>query len=126
MVVAPETLRKWVRFYKQRGFPGLFDKERPRGNEKGRVERAIRYVRDSFDQGRTWTSLEDLNAQADRWCVEVADRRRWVQDRTLSVGEAFAEERPRLLPLPEHDFATEDRVAVSVGKVPYVRFALNE
>ena len=30
MNVTPETLRKWVRCYKTRGFPGLFDKERPR------------------------------------------------------------------------------------------------
>ena len=35
-----------------------------RGNEKGRVERAIRYVRDSFFAARTFTDLDDLNAQA--------------------------------------------------------------
>ena len=35
-----------------------------RGNEKGRVERAIRYVREGFFAARTFTDLADLNAQA--------------------------------------------------------------
>jgi transposase len=97
-----------------------------RGNEKGRVERGIRYMRDSFDQARSWTDLDDLNMQAERWCAEVSGRRRWVEDRTLSVAEALAEEQPRLLALPETAFPTEDRVAVSVGKVPYARFDTND
>ena len=36
-----------------------------RGNEKGRVERAIRYVRDAFFAARNFTGIDDLNAQAD-------------------------------------------------------------
>ena len=43
-----------------------------RGNEKGRVERAIRYVRDNFWPARTFTDLSDLNAQADLWCMGQA------------------------------------------------------
>jgi transposase len=39
-----------------------------RGNEKGRVERAIRYVRDAFFAARTFADLDDLNAQAGAWC----------------------------------------------------------
>ena len=35
-----------------------------RGNEKGRVERVIRYVRDSFFAARPFTTLDDLNRQA--------------------------------------------------------------
>ena len=35
-----------------------------RGNEKGRVERAIRYIRDTFFAARTFTDVDDLNAQA--------------------------------------------------------------
>ncbi|WP_295393248.1 hypothetical protein [uncultured Thiodictyon sp.] len=46
-----------------------------RGNEKGRVERAIRYVREGFFAARTWRDLDDLNAQADAWCRgQAADR----------------------------------------------------
>ena len=35
-----------------------------RGNEKPRVERAIRFVRHDFFLARTWRELDDLNAQA--------------------------------------------------------------
>src|SRR5690606_25602838 len=34
-----------------------------RGNEKGRVERAIRYIRGSFFAARSYSGLDDLNAQ---------------------------------------------------------------
>jgi transposase len=37
-----------------------------RGNEKARVERAIRYIRDEFFAD--WTS-RDLNDQAEAWCL---------------------------------------------------------
>ena len=36
-----------------------------RGNEKGRVERAIRYIRSNFFAARQWRDIDDLNAQAD-------------------------------------------------------------
>ena len=35
-----------------------------RGNEKGRVEDAIKYLRTNFWPGRTFRDLADLNAQA--------------------------------------------------------------
>ena len=40
-----------------------------RGNEKGRVERAIRYIRSSFFPARTYRDLDDLNEQAKTWCA---------------------------------------------------------
>ncbi len=43
-----------------------------RGNEKGRVERAIRYVRDSYFAARPFTTLEDFNCQALVWRDQVA------------------------------------------------------
>jgi len=97
-----------------------------RGNEKGRVERAIRYVRDSFFAARTYADLDDLNAQAAAWCNGVAADRPCPEQHTLTVREAFAEEAPRLLPLPDNPFPLIERVAVKVGKTPYVRFDLND
>jgi transposase len=97
-----------------------------RGNEKGRVERAIRYVRDNFWPARTFTDLADLNAQADLWCVGQADDRLCQQDKTLTVGAAFVQEQPRLLALPANPFVVEERLVVQVGKTPYVRFDLND
>jgi hypothetical protein len=97
-----------------------------RGNEKGRVERAIRYVRDSFFAGRRFTDLDDLNAQARDWCQGTAADRRWPEDGAFTVRQAFGAEQGRLLALPEHAFALGERVAVTVGKTPYLRFDLND
>jgi len=50
------------------------------GNQKGRVERAIRYVRDSFWAGRVFTTLAECNRQALVWRAqqreEIRQRRR--------------------------------------------------
>lgn len=97
-----------------------------RGNEKGRVERAIRDVRESFWPARTWTDLDDLNRQAERWCHEVRGVRKHPEDRSRTVADAFAEERNRLRPLPADDFPVEDRIEVRVAKTPYVRFDGND
>ncbi|MES2886317.1 MAG: IS21 family transposase [Pseudomonadota bacterium] len=97
-----------------------------RGNEKGRVERAIRYVRDAFFAAREFTTLAELNAQARHWAAGQASDRRWPEDGRLSVREAFANERASLLALPDREFALGERLAVQVGKTPYVRFDLND
>lgn len=97
-----------------------------RGNEKGRVERAIRYVRDAFFSARPFRDLDDLNAQADAWCAGAAADRRCPEDPRLSVREAFAQERTTLLSLPPNPYPLIERVVVKVGKTPYVRFDLND
>jgi transposase len=97
-----------------------------RGNEKGRVERAIRYVRDNFFAARKFTDLDDLNVQAEAWCHGMAADRRCPGQDTVSVREAFTEEAPRLLALPDNPYPLIERVAVKAGKTPYVRFDLND
>lgn len=97
-----------------------------RGNEKGRVERAIRYIRDSFFAGRQWLDIADLNAQADAWCSGHSANRPCPEDQRMTVREAFALEQPQLLALPDNPFDADERVAVSVGKTPYARFDLND
>ena len=97
-----------------------------RGSEKGRVERAIRYIRDNFWPARTFKGLADLNAQAEAWCAQEGQVRRCPGDRTITVALAFEEEQPRLLPLPDDPVIPEDRLLVSVGKTPYVRFDRND
>jgi len=97
-----------------------------RGNEKGRVERAIRYIRDSFFAARPFTDLADLNAQAMAWCAGIAAERLCPEDRTRRVREVFADERARLLGLPDNPFPCEDREETTVRHTPYVRFDLND
>jgi transposase len=97
-----------------------------RGNEKGRVERAIGYVRTAFFAGRAWKDLDDLNAQALSWCTTDALDRPWPQDRSITVRSAFEEEKTKLLPLPGSPYPTDERLEVSVQKTPYARFDLND
>lgn len=97
-----------------------------RGNEKGRVERGIRYVRESFFAARTWTDLADLNRQAEAWVLAVAMKRPWPEDPVLTVQDAFESESKNLLALPGDAFPAEERVEVRVGKTPYVRYDGND
>jgi transposase len=97
-----------------------------RGNQKGRVERAIRYIRDNFFAARGFTDLADLNTQAMHWCTGVAAERPCPQEQERSVRECYEAERPLLLALPDEPFPAQERVAVTTNKTPYVRFDLND
>lgn len=98
-----------------------------RGNEKGKVERTIRYLRDSFFAARSFSTVDDLNAQLERWTRDVAHARAVPGDATgRSVAAALEDERARLLPLPAHPFPTDVVRPVHSGKTPYVRFDGND
>lgn len=97
-----------------------------RGNEKGRVERAIRFVRENFFAARKFVDLDDLNAQAALWCARPAADRPCREEPTITVREAFAREQPSLLALPANPYPCELQLAVKVNKTPYVRFDLND
>jgi transposase len=97
-----------------------------RGNEKGRVERAIRYIRDSFYAARAWTDLADLNSQADVWCAGPATQRPCPQDPSRTVAAVWAEEREQLIAMPATPFPSGERIEARAGKTPYVRFDLND
>lgn len=98
-----------------------------RGNEKGRVERTIQYLRGSFFAARSFSSVADLNRQLATWIATTAHQRKVPGDPAgRLVSEALDEERPRLLPLPEHDFPCEHVRPVAAGKTPYIRFDGND
>ena len=97
-----------------------------RGNEKGRVERAIRYIRESFFAARSFRDLAHLNQQAQTWCQTIPGKRPWPDDRRLTVKEALRDEQSHLLPLPHNPFPCEERLEVAVHKTPYVRYDLND
>lgn len=75
-----------------------------RGNEKPRVERRIRDIRESFFAAREFSSLSVLNQQLDDWLERVVHSRLVPGDDSRTVAGALDEERERLLPLPEHAF----------------------
>jgi transposase len=96
------------------------------GNQKGRVERAVRYVRESFWAGRPFSTLEECNRQALLWRDQIAHQRPWPGDDSRTVAQAFEEEQSRLLPIPEHPFPTDLVRAVHSDKTIYIRFDLND
>lgn len=93
-----------------------------RGNEKGRVERAIRYVREAFFAARTFRDLDNLNAQAAHWCAGQAADRPCPEDGTMSVRAALAGELLRLLQ-PVRDRGGARREG---RQDTHVRFDLND
>jgi transposase len=97
-----------------------------RGNEKGRVERAIRYIRDSFFAARNYTDIDDLNSQAIGWCLSVSADRKCPEDPNRTVRQVFEDEKSNLLTLPDNPFPSDEQQEVKVGKTPYVRFDLND
>jgi hypothetical protein len=96
------------------------------GNQKGRVERAVRYVRESFWAGRSFSTLEECNRQALLWRDQIAHQRPWPGDDSRTVAQAFEQEQSRLLPLPEHPFPSDLVRAVHSDKTIYIRFDLND
>jgi transposase len=98
-----------------------------RGNEKGKVERTIRYLRDSFFAARRFTGLADLNAQLATWMADVALVRGWPGTPDgRRIVDVLGAERERLLPLPEGAFPCDVVRPVASGKTPYVRFDGND
>jgi len=96
-----------------------------RGNEKGRVERAIRYVRDNFFAARSFKDLADLNNQAKIWCEQTCDRP-CPEDRSQSVRDVFEKEKKSLIALPDNPHPCDEIETVSIPKTPYARFDLND
>lgn len=83
--------------------------------DKPKVERAMPYVRDSFWRGRTFTSLEQMQAAALTWCRQVAGARAHRGLDGASPQSVFdTVERDALQSLPRGDF---ELTVWSVGKV---------
>lgn len=98
-----------------------------RPNEKGVVERAIQTIRGGFFEARSFRDVADLNGQLQDWIAgRVAGRIHPTDDRRRTIGEVFDEERPRLLPLPEHAPPTARVEPKRSGKRPYLRFDCND
>jgi hypothetical protein len=95
-------------------------------NQKGRVERAIRYIRDSFFAARPFTTLSDFNQQALLWRDSVANARKHPDEDFRSVSDVFKEEQPLLLSLPINRFVSELLLPVKSSKTIYVRFDRND
>jgi len=67
---------------------------------KGKVERAIQYIKASFLEGRSFTDLDDLNAQLRCWLAEVANVRIHATTKERPV-DRLAADLAAMLPIGE-------------------------
>lgn len=70
-----------------------------RARTKGKVERPIRYIRESFFYGRSFANDDDLNEQAARWLEATANLRRHATTGERPLDRFERDERAALLPL---------------------------
>jgi transposase len=91
-----------------------------RPQRKGVVEKAIQYVTGSWWRSAPVSSPAQAQADLDRWCAAVSDRRRRAQS---TVGELAASE--PLLALPGLPFAAEYREQRVVSRDALVSFEGN-
>jgi transposase len=108
---------------KMRVSPRLCAVRKP--EQKGKVERAIRYLRDRFLAGRTITGIAEGNAQLARFIADTAHVRPHPVLAPRTVGQMLNDERPRLLalvdPLPD-----TDRVEpIEADRQAFIRFDTN-
>ena len=96
-----------------------------RGNEKGKVERSIHYLRYSFFEGRTFGSVDALNAELREWIENVAHSRTRAGQKE-SVAQLLLAEKQRLLPLPQNPFVADSALSVVAKKTLHVRFDQND
>jgi transposase len=97
-----------------------------RGNEKGKVERQIRFIRERFFAARSFRDVDDLNRQFVAWRAAWAHERKSLGNPELTVARALDEERAVLLRLPPAPFEAQHLRAVVAHKTPYVRFDKND
>lgn len=76
-----------------------------KGNEKGRVENAVGYIKKNFLGGLDIPDFSAVNPAARQWLAEVANVRLHGATRQKPV-ELFGAEKPALLPLPAHPYDT--------------------
>jgi hypothetical protein len=91
---------------------------------KGKVERPIDYIRESFWRGYRFEALEKSNADLRHWLDTVANRRIHGTHRQL-VSQRWQQERPFLGPLPTGDYDTSVKVFRKVYRDCQVSYETN-
>jgi transposase len=79
-----------------------------RGNEKGRVEDLIKYIRSHFWAGREFKDFEDLTKQAMVWRNQFANQRQHRSTHRIVRIQFETEEKVALLPLNPSRYETDE------------------
>lgn len=92
---------------------------------KGLLERAHRFIRSSFEPGRSFAGPDDFQAQFDGWVDGRANPRRHQGIRAVPA-ERLQVERQAMRPLPPAMPVAAERSVVRVPAQPYLRFDRND
>ena len=93
--------------------------------EKGRVERAVRYLRDRFLAGRELRDVTQGNRELGEFLRDVAPARPHPRLPDRTVGDAFVEERTRLLALPDPMPSHEQIMPAVIDRMAFARIDTN-
>jgi len=96
-----------------------------RPEHKGKVERAIRYLRDRFLAGRAITNVDDGNRALARFIADIGHARPHPRLAPRTVGQVFADEHPRLLALPASLPITDRIEPAPIDSQAFTRFDTN-
>lgn len=96
-----------------------------RGNENGRVEDLIKYIRMNFWPARTFTDFNDLNVQATKWRDEIANQREHRSTRQIPRLQFERDEKSTLMPLNPHHFDTDEILSRVVPSDFHVLYETN-
>ncbi|KAF2776928.1 transposase [Streptomyces sp. OM5714] len=110
------------------GFAGHYDFDidvlaayRPTG--KGRVERQVLIVRDHVLSGRSFSSIEEMDAAFATWVPQRRAQAHWTHQQI--IGERAARDHAGLKPLPPTPYLVAERHLRPVGKDCLVAFGGN-
>jgi hypothetical protein len=73
--------------------------------QKGKVEAGIKYLQGNFINGRTFLDDHDIARQLTAWMQTYANQRMHGTTRKISWEQLVSQERSRLMPLPEEEYA---------------------
>jgi len=93
----------FLEYAESRGF--FVDAARARRpKDKPRVENQVRFVRQSWFRGETFTDLQHMRREAAAWCSDVAGQRCHGTTRRKPREVLLVDERPHLRPCPAEPF----------------------
>ncbi len=95
------------------------------GNEKGRVEDLIKYIRMNFWPGRTFKDFDDLTTQAIIWRNQVANLREHRSTRRVVKLLFESEEKPALMAMNPTPYDTDEVFSRNVPADFHVQYEAN-
>jgi transposase len=127
-----ERMGKLVRFNARfRAYVGHYN-VRPyacnagQGNEKGRVEDGVKYIRLSFWADRTFRDFDDLKAQCAEWVTGTANAREHKTTKRIPDLVFENEEKSHLLEANPHPYETDEILSKEVPPQFHLTYETNQ